>query len=37
MQRFHWTPSEYASMDEYEKAFVVAALDKIIEAEHRDR
>jgi len=36
MQRFHWTPSVYADMDEYERAFVIAAVDKIIEGEkHR--
>lgn len=37
MQRFHWTPSVYADMNEYEKAFVAAALDKIIESEKRGK
>jgi len=30
MQRFHWPPSVFAEMDEYEKAFVIAAVDRIM-------
>jgi len=33
MKHFHWTPSVFAELDEYEKAFVVAAVDKITELE----
>lgn len=33
MKYFHWTPSVYAQMDEYEKAFVAAAVEKIRESE----
>jgi hypothetical protein len=31
MKYFHWKPSVIADMDENERAFVVAAIDKILE------
>ena len=37
LHKFHWTPSFYLSLDPYEKAFVIAAIDIKAEKEKKHR
>lgn len=34
---FHWTPSQFNSMGRKEKAFVMACIDKRVQAEEESR
>ncbi len=33
---FHWKPAEFAALNQHEKAFVIASIDKRVEAEKKE-